>query len=178
MTGTLPNDGLLKTARILTSIFLVLLGIAFVGLAIAIPGILLSQKHVAAAMVAGATGSLEDVLGALTLLLVLGLAIVGLAIRFLRILRRMIASVGDGDPFIEDNADRLRKMGWIAIGIELLKIPAGAMGLFLASQLETEKFNFDVEFSLTGLLLALVLFILSRVFRHGAAMREDLEGTV
>ncbi len=26
--------------------------------------------------------------------------------------------------------------------------------------------------------LALLLFILARVFRHGAAMRDDLEGTV
>ena len=29
-----------------------------------------------------------------------------------------------------------------------------------------------------GILLVLILFILARVFRHGAAMREDLEGTV
>ena len=33
-------------------------------------------------------------------------------------------------------------------------------------------------FSLSGILMVLVLFILARVFRHGAAMREDLEGTV
>ena len=30
----------------------------------------------------------------------------------------------------------------------------------------------------TGLLLAIVLFILARIFRHGVEMREDLEGTV
>ena len=29
-----------------------------------------------------------------------------------------------------------------------------------------------------SILLTLILFILARVFRHGAAMREDLEGTV
>jgi hypothetical protein len=38
--------------------------------------------------------------------------------------------------------------------------------------------DFDFGVSLGGLLLALTLFILARVFRQGAAMREDLEGTV
>ena len=32
--------------------------------------------------------------------------------------------------------------------------------------------------SLTGLALALTLFLLAGVFRKGSAMREDLEGTV
>lgn len=34
------------------------------------------------------------------------------------------------------------------------------------------------DFSLSSLFLSLTLFILARVFRHGAAMRDDLEGTV
>jgi hypothetical protein len=29
-----------------------------------------------------------------------------------------------------------------------------------------------------GIILVLTLFVLARVFKHGAAMREDLEGTV
>jgi hypothetical protein len=38
----------------------------------------------------------------------------------------------------------------------------------------------DVDFGLSfgGVLLALVLFILARVFRKGAEMRAELEGTV
>ena len=36
----------------------------------------------------------------------------------------------------------------------------------------------DFGFSGGGLLLMLVLFILARVFRRGAEMREELEGTV
>ena len=32
--------------------------------------------------------------------------------------------------------------------------------------------------AILGILLALVLFILARVFREGAAMRSELEGTV
>ena len=36
----------------------------------------------------------------------------------------------------------------------------------------------EASFDFGGLILILTLFILARVFRHGAAMREDLEGTV
>ncbi|UUX98999.1 hypothetical protein [Sphingomonas sp. J315] len=35
-----------------------------------------------------------------------------------------------------------------------------------------------VDMSFDSLVLALVLFILARVFRHGTALRDDLEGTV
>ncbi len=40
-----------------------------------------------------------------------------------------------------------------------------------------QSFNFDAR-DLTGILVVLTLFILARVFRQGAALREDLEGTV
>ncbi len=178
MSSTLPNDGLLKTARVITTIFMVLTGIACAGLIVAIPVAFLSQAHIAAAMLPDATSSLGGVLGALTIVLLSGAAILALAVTFLRLLRQIINSVGEADPFVAENADRLRKMGWIAVIAELVKLPAGAMTVFLSSQLEADKVNFDFDFSLTGFLLALVLFILARVFRHGAALREDLEGTV
>ena len=43
-----------------------------------------------------------------------------------------------------------------------------------------DKLKIDTDFGFDGggILLILILFILARVFRHGAAMREDLEGTV
>ena len=42
----------------------------------------------------------------------------------------------------------------------------------------TKDVHFKAEMPLSGLFLALVLFILARVFREGTRMREDLEGTV
>jgi hypothetical protein len=40
--------------------------------------------------------------------------------------------------------------------------------------------GFDIGFGLSpaGVAFVLLLFILARVFRQGAAMRDDLEGTV
>ncbi len=36
----------------------------------------------------------------------------------------------------------------------------------------------DVGVSFSGVLLALILFVLARVFGQGAQMRDELEGTV
>ena len=47
---------------------------------------------------------------------------------------------------------------------------------YLASQFKDATSDFGI--TLDGILLAVILFILARVFRQGAAMREDLEGTV
>ena len=178
MSQTLPDDGLLKAARLLTWFFQIVLAIGFAALLVAIPVLLFSSSHVADELVADATASAGTVAAAIAAVLFLGATMVALGFFFIRMLRQMINSVGDGDPFIIENADRLRQMGWIVVGIEIIKFPAGALAVFAAGQLKEGTFNIDVDFSFTGLLIALVLFILARVFRHGAAMREDLEGTV
>lgn len=178
MSSTLPNDGLLKAVRIIVTILMVLLGAGFVALAIAIPVSFFSQSHVAEAMVADAPGSLTAALSTMIAIMVLGMAILAVAFHFLRLLKQIVSSVGDGDPFITDNADRLSRMAWIVIAIEVLKLPIGALALYLHQFFKEDTFTLDLQFSLTGILLALILFILARIFRHGAAMREDLEGTV
>jgi len=178
MTSTLPNDGLLKAVRIIVTILMAIMVAGFVALTIAMPIVFFSQSHVAEAMVADAPGTLATALTTIIAIMVLGVVILGLAFHFLQLLRRIVGSVGKGDPFITDNADRLNRMGWIAIAIELLKLPAGALALYLVPFFKTDTVAIDAGFSLSGILLALILFILARVFRHGAAMREDLEGTV
>ena len=50
-----------------------------------------------------------------------------------------------------------RQFGWIALGVELLKFPIGAMSVFLAEQFEPETFKIALEFSPTGILVALRL---------------------
>ena len=54
--------------------------------------------------------------------------------------------------------------------------PAGALSGWISY---TGKMRYvDVGVSLGGVLLALILFVLARVFSQGAAMRDELEGTV
>lgn len=178
MPNTLPNDGLLKAAKFLAGLLQAFLGLVTVFLLLAVPVVVLSHKHVAEAMVADASVGLGTVVGASALALLLGAVTIGSAFVFLRMLRQIINSVGEGDPFMLENADRLRKMAWIVVLIEALKFPIKGLATFLATQFQPDTFTLNVNLSLTGLLIALVLFILARVFRHGALMRADLEGTV
>ncbi len=95
---------------------------------------------------------------------------------FLRELRRIVDTVAEGDPFIPVNAVRLQRMGWLAVGIQLIAIPVSALAGW-AAYLSHVRFV-DVGLSLGGVFLALILFVLARVFRTGAQMRDELEGTV
>lgn len=103
------------------------------------------------------------------------MAVVALAERFLQQLHKIVESV-PSDPFVLANARRLQRMAWMATGFQAVN---------LLTELFSERLNdlfdrisFSGTVSLEGIFLALLLFILARVFREGAAMRSDLEGTV
>jgi ABC-type transport system involved in multi-copper enzyme maturation permease subunit len=115
-------------------------------------------------------------------IMLIGLGIVACLFLFFGRLRAIIATVGEGDPFAPVNATRLSQMAWLMLGTKLLVLPAIPLGLQLAAIAEQYGEEADIQldggFDLSGILLVIILFILARVFRHGAAMREDLEGTV
>ena len=118
---------------------------------------------------------------ALVGVMLIGLAIVTMLFFFFDKLRRIIGTVGEGDPFQPANAVRLNRMAWLMIGIQLSLLPATALGMKLAEhadEMNEAQITVGRGLDLEGILLAIVLFILARVFRHGAAMRDDLEGTV
>ena len=95
--------------------------------------------------------------------------------RLLVALAQIIASTGQGDPFISANAVRLRTIGWYLLSIQLLAIPGGLLGRFFPSLGSAAP---GINFSVGGWLSVLMVFVLSRIFAAGAAMRDDLEGTV
>jgi hypothetical protein len=90
----------------------------------------------------------------------------------------IVRSVGEGDPFIPANADRLTAMGWIMLAINIAAIPLAILGTYIASIAGEDAISVDAGVDFGGIVLVLTLFILARVFRHGTAMRADLEGTV
>lgn len=108
--------------------------------------------------------------------IVLGAVTSLLAFRFFAVGRRIVDTVAQGDPFIPENATRLREMGWLSVIVQLLAFPAAWLTGWLAYV--THSPYIDGRFSIGAILLALVLFVLARIFRIGAEMREDLEGTV
>ncbi len=95
-------------------------------------------------------------------------------------MRALIESAANGDPFIPENAQRLNAMAWLLFGATALAVLVGELRAYLANLGDPQGSN-AIEYGLYdlhSLLIVLILFILARVFRHGAAMREDLEGTV
>lgn len=97
-------------------------------------------------------------------------------------LRAIIVSAGEGDPFTPENAKRLNAMAWLFLGVKILAVLVGGLRLYLANLVDKDANGGDsLDFSLYDLdaiVIVIVLFILARIFRHGAAMREDLKGTV
>ena len=94
------------------------------------------------------------------------------------ILTRLIALVRDtqaGAAFSERNAKRLATVAWALLAINLLDLAFGQVSIW-ASEVSGEYFGWSP--SVAGWLAVPLLLVLAKVFREGAAMREDLEGTV
>ena len=124
-----------------------------------------------------AAGAPASAYGVVIIGIVLVLALLLLTARFLRELRRIVDSVGEGDPFRPDNAGRMQAMGWIAVGGQLVWLVLVAIARWVAPYVDDGKGLPDANLG-SGLLLILTLFIFARVFRVGSDMRAALEGTV
>ena len=85
-----------------------------------------------------------------------------------------------GDPFVADNAERLKRIGWLLLGIMVVQFLSATMVVAIApdNNIAGHIDPGDGGPSLTGLLAVLLIFVLARIFRHGTEMRAELEGTV
>ena len=110
------------------------------------------------------------------LIMVIGILGTPLTHRALTRLEAIVATVREGDPFVIGNATRLTQIAWAVLGLEVLHLCVGLVRSNVSSP--TAQFTLDWEFSLAPWLAVLLLFVLARVFDHGARMREELEGTV
>ena len=172
----IPQDRLLFFTRTMLSLLLGLTLIAGAVALLTIPVLLTKQDDVVAEL--AAKGIDPAGISSIALLLALAGAIAMLAFFFLRQLRRIVDSVADGDPFIPTNADRLKAMGWLALAMQALVIPATGLVIWFDALPQKPNVHYSDNTSLGGLILAMLLFVLARVFRVGSAMREELEGTV
>ena len=177
---TIPDarakDPLLTAATGL--VWLILAIIAFAGtiVAIGIPGVLLFGAEF---VEAPQLNPLSVQMQTLTCGLLAGVAaVLYLLWRFFQAMEGIVHSVGEGDPFIPVNADRLTAMGWTMLAINVAAIPLAALGAYIAQLVGEKDVSLEAGIDFGGIVLVLTLFILARVFRHGAAMRDDLEGTV
>ncbi|WP_423141552.1 DUF2975 domain-containing protein [Parablastomonas sp. CN1-191] len=176
------KDPLLAGARVLITVCIGALGVGIGALAIALPAMIFNQTRIAAELARNGTRIVApDFFLSVCALISVVAVLLALAIWFLVVLRRIVATVAAGDPFIVENADRLSRMGWMALAGQVLSIPLGLVLVWLSGLIEQSghaRLDDDFGFSLGGVVLVLVLFILARVFRQGALMRDELEGTI
>jgi hypothetical protein len=170
------DDRLVKTSRLVVRIALIVNRVFFVAVICLLLVSLIFHGQFAGWMLQPAAGrDLGAAATGMRLLMLIGIAMaVGTEI-LLRALLEIIASAGAGDPFISVNARRLRTIGWALLGLQCLEFPAFLLDKYFPSMGSAAP---DVSISPGGWIAVLMVFVLSRVFAAGAAMKDDLEGTV
>jgi Protein of unknown function (DUF2975) len=118
------------------------------------------------------------VVGGLRVVVLIGVASVPLTYIVLTRLHEIVDTVRLGDPFVAVNANRLQTIAWAVLGLQMLNLAVGLVITAVSRNAEPLHIDIDWHFSVTGWLAVLLLFVLARVFDHGARMRDDLEGTV
>jgi hypothetical protein len=172
-----PKDPLLIAARLILIFMMGAMALAGVACAIGAVAVLAMHGTVVAELAKESIPA--EVAWAIAPLLALVIGAAAMGFYFFRHLHRIVGTVGEGDPFIPENAKRLSAMGWIVVGFHVLAIPLIGISTWVAKMAkEHDQLHLDGGFDLGGILLILILFILARVFREGARMREELEGTV
>jgi hypothetical protein len=90
-------------------------------------------------------------------------------------LLEMIETVRAGDPFLPENAARMRTIAWCLLILQLFDL---ACGVFIGILTRAGAHLGDWDPSLSGWVAVLLLFVLARVFEEGARIRADLEAVV
>lgn len=166
-------DPLVLTRRVLRALIALNLLLGFLILALLIAS-LVDEELVMSAL--GARPSNWTLNLGMRLIMVLGIVSVPLAHLVLTHLMAIVQTVGLADPFVAENAVRLQKIAWGVLGLEVMHLTVGVMAA--GASTEAEPLDVDWSFSLARWLTVLLLFVLARVFEHGARMREDLAGTI
>ncbi|GGD50605.1 DUF2975 domain-containing protein [Croceicoccus pelagius] len=168
-------DPLLAIARVILIIIQVITGLAAVICTVAVPAIFLFRAQIIAEL--NAEGVVPDALPVLAGMAGLGAIVLGMVFVVTWLCRRIVNTVGEGDPFVPENATRLARMAWLMLAIQIISLPLSAGAVMLEQMTEGNTIEGD-GISLSAILLVIILFVLARVFRKGTEMRADLEGTV
>ena len=139
---------------------------------------MLVGTFVAAEFVARALGTDDSPRALLGMRLIMLIGVVGVSVTnaILSRLRSIVETVRAGDPFVTENASRLQAIAWSVLVLELGRLLV--VGIANSVSTATRPIHIDWNLSVTPWLAVLLLFVLARVFDHGARMREDLAGTV
>ena len=139
---------------------------------------LLIWTFLAAEFVARALGTDDSpsALLGMRLIMVVGVVAAPITNAILTRLLWIVETVRAGDPFVTENASRLQTIAWSVLALALSRFVV--VGIANSVSTPARPIHIDWNLSITPWLAVLLLFVLARVFDHGARMREDLAGTV
>jgi len=122
---------------------------------------------------------LDTILGAALFLVAGGLICTIFVLLAVRATAGIVESAICGDPFVGDNAERLKRIGWLLLGVMVVQFLSTTMVVWIAPDNNIAgHIDGGSGPSLAGCLAVLLIFVLARIFRHGSEMRAELEGTV
>jgi hypothetical protein len=160
--------------KVLKTLIILNVGLGGFGILILLIALIVAPAQFASAMHFDLAAGGAKLMAAITVVMIIGLSSVPITHVILIRLLAIVDSVGAGDPFIRANAVRLQTIAWSLLALQLLNIV-----VHVAVRAGSASAPFiHVGFSIAGWLSVLLLFVLARVFEQGAAMREDLEGTI
>jgi len=164
----------LATARTLVRTLIVVNLVLGVGILALFVASLVASDAVFAAL--GVHDTNAGLIVGMRLIMAIGIGSTPLTHILLTRLLAIIETVRRGDPFVADNAARLQTTAWALLGLQLLHLAVGAVAAAASSP--SQPLDLDWNFSVSGWLAVLLLFVLARVFDYGTRLRDDLEGTV
>jgi hypothetical protein len=104
---------------------------------------------------------------------------IGLILTLLWLVRALLLSVRDGDPFTAANVRRLRMIGFLLVlGVPVIQYVTQLFEGALAASTTVGELGNSYALPGTAPLAGLGVFVLAEVFAHGVRLREDIEGTV
>ena len=175
MSKPIPSSAALPIAYVMLRIVIIvnwLGGAAILALLVVMP----NEQWIMSAFKLSPSPDTERLIMGLRAIAVLGLVSIPLNYVVLKRLLAIVETVRAGDPFVAANASRLQAIAWVLLALNLLSIVIGAIAKTVSTA--SHPLHINAGFSIEGWLAVLLTFLLARVFAEGAAMREDLEGTV
>jgi hypothetical protein len=96
-------------------------------------------------------------------------------------LRKLLGALSAGRPFVRENADRLRRLGWTVILMELaLAAIRFGEAAYVAARFQRPglQLGMVVDLPLVGLFVGAALLVAAEAFRRGAQLEEEQAFTV
>lgn len=107
---------------------------------------------------------------------------------FIRVLRRILVPMKEGRPFEAGVSQKINKLGWIALiggaftqaagcAASILELKSYDLDAIFSSE-AIKSYNFNFSIGLGFVIVALVLFFLSFVFRSGEKLQQESDETL